>query len=78
MDINDKEGDLKTGLMTIPTRVSDSTARFIVACYWLLTVTFMIVHTFSFSYDYINVNVCFIIITLLAIQNCYRQYTSDR
>ena len=69
MEINDREGDLKTGLMTIPTRVSDSTARFIVAIDWLLTVVFMLVHTFLLSYNYINVNACFIIIIILAIQN---------
>lgn len=69
MDINDKEGDLKTGLMTIPTRISDSAARFMVAIYWLLTVIFMLLHTFSFSFDYMHVNICFIIIIILSIQN---------
>lgn len=63
MDVNDRAGDLATGLMTIPTRVSDSTARFFISLLWLVSVSLMFVHSIS------NIIICSIIIVCLGVQN---------
>lgn len=70
MDINDKEGDKKTGLMTIPVRVESRTAHFIVAVEWLISIVFLLIHTFAYTLELIKISLCFVIIIILAIQNC--------
>lgn len=69
MDINDKDGDKETGLMTLPVRFNDFIVRFLVAVYWLIAVVFLIIHTFVFSFDFWKVHLCFLIVVILAIQN---------
>lgn len=70
MDINDREGDRQTGLLTIPARVKDRTARFIVAVYWLIAVIFLMIHTFTFMHNLLKISICFSIILISAAQNC--------
>lgn len=69
MDINDKDGDEKTGLMTIPVRFDDFVARLLVAVYWMIAVLFLIAHTVVFSLDFRTVNLCFLIVVILTVQN---------
>lgn len=68
MDVNDKQGDAASGLMTVPTRVSDSTVRFIVALYWTISIWFLVLHAFS-SNNLLQITLCAIIVIALAIQN---------